>query len=106
MKIRWSSRRRKRLDHHLNPQPLQRPNEPPLEVRCALPVAVVPAQLFLYAPMGQPVNRRGFLQGVFSTDTGAAEGLFTLPDCGVQTLRIAAAQGSYALGSDPLRGRV
>ena len=43
---------------------------------------------------------------VFSTDAGAAEGLFTLPKGGVETLRLEAAQGSYALRNDPLRGRV
>jgi alpha-D-xyloside xylohydrolase len=43
---------------------------------------------------------------VFSTDAAAAAGLFTLPKGEVETLRLEASRGGYALGSDPLRGRV
>ncbi|HEV3471179.1 MAG TPA: TIM-barrel domain-containing protein [Pyrinomonadaceae bacterium] len=43
---------------------------------------------------------------VFSTDDAAAEGLFTLPRGGVETLRLEAGRGTYALRADPLRGRV
>jgi alpha-D-xyloside xylohydrolase len=43
---------------------------------------------------------------VFSTDNAAASGLFALPDGGVQALRLTAPAGTYALQSDPLRGRV
>jgi alpha-D-xyloside xylohydrolase len=44
---------------------------------------------------------------VFSTDNSAtASGLFALPDGGVQTLRLKAPAGTYALESDPLRGQV
>jgi alpha-D-xyloside xylohydrolase len=43
---------------------------------------------------------------VFSTDDAAANGLFALPDGGVQALNLGASAGTYALQTDPLRGRV
>ena len=44
---------------------------------------------------------------VFSTDNSVtASGLFALPDGGVQTLKLKAPAGTYALQSDPLRGQV
>ncbi|HEY9284543.1 MAG TPA: TIM-barrel domain-containing protein [Pyrinomonadaceae bacterium] len=43
---------------------------------------------------------------VFSNDYAAAEGRFTLPQGTVETLRLDAARGGYALRNDPLRGRV
>jgi alpha-D-xyloside xylohydrolase len=43
---------------------------------------------------------------VFSTGGAAVEGLFTLPERGVERLRLEAKQGAYSLNSDPLRGRV
>jgi alpha-D-xyloside xylohydrolase len=43
---------------------------------------------------------------VFSTDDAAAAGLFTLPQGPLQTLRLDAGQGGYALRDDPARGRV
>ena len=44
---------------------------------------------------------------VFSNDYATAEGRFTLPKSGgVETLRLDAVSGGYALRNDPLRGRV
>jgi alpha-D-xyloside xylohydrolase len=43
---------------------------------------------------------------VFSTDNGPVSGLFTTPQTEVQNLRLTAADGRYALASDPLRGKV
>jgi alpha-D-xyloside xylohydrolase len=43
---------------------------------------------------------------VFSADDAPADGLFALPDGGVQALNLTSAAGAYALRNDPLRGRV
>ncbi|HKE56658.1 MAG TPA: TIM-barrel domain-containing protein [Pyrinomonadaceae bacterium] len=43
---------------------------------------------------------------VFSTDQGAASGLFALPDGNQQRLSLNSAGGGYALQSDPLAGQV
>ncbi|MFL6331820.1 MAG: TIM-barrel domain-containing protein [Pyrinomonadaceae bacterium] len=43
---------------------------------------------------------------VFSTRDADSAGLFALPGGGVQTLKLTAAAGTYALRSDPLRGQV
>jgi alpha-D-xyloside xylohydrolase len=43
---------------------------------------------------------------VFSTKDADSSGLFALPAGGVQTLKLTATAGTYALRSDPLRGQV
>jgi len=43
---------------------------------------------------------------VFSTDTSSATGLFALPQGDLQTLRLDAAQQSFVMKGDPLRGKV
>jgi alpha-D-xyloside xylohydrolase len=43
---------------------------------------------------------------VFSTDRGAATGLFALPGESLQTLRLESSPQGFALKDDPLRGRV
>jgi alpha-D-xyloside xylohydrolase len=43
---------------------------------------------------------------VFSSDNAAAEGLFALPDGGVQRLVVEPRAGNFALKSDPLQGKV
>ncbi|HET8654243.1 MAG TPA: glycoside hydrolase family 31 protein, partial [Longimicrobiaceae bacterium] len=43
---------------------------------------------------------------VFSPDGGPAEGLFSLPDGQLQTLRLAPGASGYTVQNDPLRGRV
>ncbi len=42
----------------------------------------------------------------FSTDRGAASGLFALPGESLQTLRLESSPQGFALKDDPLRGRV